>query len=262
MNRVFVVILTGFLLFSNETFAQSPYSLNWKTETVVYALGMGTMTGAWLKSRQVEPLTIQEINELNPEKIRPFDRFATENYSRRAKITSDVLMVGSYLTPLSLMLDPQKRPDAITLAVMGAETYLLVSGVTQLTKNLTLRNRPFVYNPEADLEDKQKKDARYSFFSGHTSTAAAATFFWAKVYSDYHPDGKWKPMIWGAAIAIPALTGYMRVKAGKHFPTDVITGYAVGALCGYLIPELHKGKKPEGLGFVVGPNGAHFCYQF
>ena len=39
---------------------------------------------------------------------------------------------------------------------------------------------------------------------------------------------------------LPAVTGYLRFKAGKHFPTDIIVGYGVGATIGYLVPELHK----------------------
>jgi membrane-associated phospholipid phosphatase len=47
------------------------------------------------------------------------------------------------------------------------------------------------------------------------------------------------PLAWGLAVAIPAWTGVERILAGKHFPTDVIAGYAFGALCGYLVPGIH-----------------------
>ena len=74
----------------------------------------------------------------------------------------------------------------------------------------------------------------------HTSLSAAGSFFAARVFSDYYPDSKWKPVVWGAAVAIPAVTGYLRVRGGRHFPTDVIAGYAVGALAGWGVPALHK----------------------
>ena len=45
----------------------------------------------------------------------------------------------------------------------------------------------------------------------------------------------------GAALA-PATVGFLRVKGGKHFPTDVLTGLVVGAATGYLVPRLHKIK--------------------
>lgn len=46
--------------------------------------------------------------------------------------------------------------------------------------------------------------------------------------------------MWTGAAILPALTGITRVKAGKHYWTDVITGYAVGALVGTLTPLLHR----------------------
>ena len=49
--------------------------------------------------------------------------------------------------------------------------------------------------------------------------------------------------MWSGAFLIPATTAYLRVKAGRHFPTDVIAGYATGAIVGYLIPHLHKKER-------------------
>jgi membrane-associated phospholipid phosphatase len=34
--------------------------------------------------------------------------------------------------------------------------------------------------------------------------------------------------------------GYFRVKGLRHFPSDVMVGLGVGALCGIIIPELHR----------------------
>ena len=44
-----------------------------------------------------------------------------------------------------------------------------------------------------------------------------------------------------------------RVKAGVHYPTDVIAGAIAGSAIGYLVPRLHR-KEGEGrLGLVVSP---------
>ena len=82
-------------------------------------------------------------------------------------------------------------------------------------------------------------DARKSFFSGHTSMTAANSFYAAKVYADMYPDSKWKPWVWTAAALLPAVTAQQRMAAGKHFFTDVLVGYGVGALIGWGIPQLH-----------------------
>ena len=114
------------------------------------------------------------------------------------------------------------------------------------------------------LESKQTFTAGASFFSGHTSCVASNSFFAARVFSDYYPESKWKPVVWGAAIALPAVTGYLRVKAGKHYPSDVIAGYAVGAAVGYFVPKLHRTpyRLPEGMHLDMGPAGMRLDWLF
>ncbi len=87
--------------------------------------------------------------------------------------------------------------------------------------------------------------------------------------NDYHPNMKtgYKIAIWSFSAALPIATGYFRVKGGRHFPTDVITGYAIGAFAGWLIPELHKKKElnkklsivPQ---FNLGAKGLYVSYRF
>ena len=88
-----------------------------------------------------------------------------------------------------------------------------------------------------------KADANASFFSGHTAMTASAAAFTATVYSIYHPDSKALPYIYISAAAIPLTTGYLRYKAGKHFPTDIAAGLIVGALNGFLIAKWHKSRQ-------------------
>jgi len=80
-----------------------------------------------------------------------------------------------------------------------------------------------------------------SFFSGHVSMAAGASFFMAKVYSDYHPElGAKKWWLYSAALIPPAFVGYFRYRGFMHFPTDILLGTAVGAAVGVLRPHFHK----------------------
>ena len=69
----------------------------------------------------------------------------------------------------------------------------------------------------------------------------------AKVVSDYHPNMKkgLKAVMWSGAVLIPATTAYLRVLAGRHFPTDVMAGFATGAFVGFIIPHLHKKKEKD-----------------
>ena len=61
-----------------------------------------------------------------------------------------------------------------------------------------------------------------------------------KVYYDLHPEANNRFLFYTLAIIPSAYTGYLRYKGAKHFPTDILTGMAVGALTGILVPEFHK----------------------
>ncbi len=132
---------------------------------------------------------------------------------------------------------------------MYAEVFTFNYGLTEIGKNLAKRPRPYVYNTELPLDQRTNSTSRKSFFSGHTSQTAAACYFFAKVITDYHPtlDRAYKIGLWTFAASVPAINGYLRVKAGKHFPTDVITGYVIGAASGVIIPQLHRTKKSKDL---------------
>ena len=57
-------------------------------------------------------------------------------------------------------------------------------------------------------------------------------------------------MVWSMCAAFPILTGVLRYKAGKHFWTDVITGYLAGAVVGLATPYVHR----AGLGYNLRNN--------
>ncbi|MFC2166083.1 phosphatase PAP2 family protein [Acidobacteriota bacterium] len=116
-----------------------------------------------------------------------------------------------------------------------------------MAKGMAERVRPFGYDEDTPLELKTTENAKRSFFSGHTSTTAAMSFYVAKVFSDYISNKTTKTIIWTSAALLPALMGYLRIDSGNHFRTDVIIGYVTGALIGYLIPALHKSKLKDNL---------------
>lgn len=112
------------------------------------------------------------------------------------------------------------------------------------------------------MEDVVDDDIEDSFFSGDASSTAFGLVFFAKVFNDYYPDSKWRPVVWGLSLSGVAAGSYFRVKSGKHFPTDVIVGSIVGGGIGYLIPHLHKKKPLPGLSMDVGFQGFSLRYKF
>jgi len=231
----------------------SPYQLDTKREVALLSTALGVQLAGLATIKNIEPLSIAEIELLTPSQIKSFgfDRKTVRHFSAKAHHTSDFFLFGSMALPVVLMADKNIRKDFWKISTMASEAFLLNAGLTTLTKGTVQRMRPFAYNPLVPIEDKMTKSARTSFFSGHTSAVSVLSFFSAKVYTDYHPDSKWKPAIWTAAAVIPATTGYLRYRAGKHFPTDVIVGYGVGAAIGILIPHLHRSNKTRK--FKVSP---------
>lgn len=236
-------------------FGQSPYELNWKMDAPLLISGVGGSAISKFVIAEEDGFTLEEIDQVDANTINSFDRRAVDFYSRKDRVASDVTLIASYTLPFLLLTDKQVRNDWLTIGVMVAEVISLNGATTSIVKELRTRARPLVYNPDVPLHLKMETNAKASFYSGHTSSASSMTFFSAKVFSDYFPDSKWKPAVWTVAAVLPAAMGYFRVKGGKHFPTDVITGYAAGAVIGYLIPCLHKKKeKGDKLGFSVYPS--------
>ncbi len=214
--------------------------MDWGLDAPVLAGGLGLNAISYLSIGNLSVRSESGIPELSDLHLLRIDRKATENFSPSADRASDFVATGSALLPLALLTDKDIRQDAKRISVLLSETVLLTHGLTLVAKRLSLRDRPYVYNPAVPLEDKLTVRSRLSFFSGHTSMAAGFSFFTAKVWSDYHPYSKWRPLVWTVAAAVPAATGYLRYKAGEHYFTDVAAGYIAGALVGYLVPHLHK----------------------
>ncbi len=243
------------------TLGQSPYDFNGIEEAAYWGLGIGTISAGAILHKNTAILSESEINSLNRADINAFDRRATHNYSRTAAQFSDGFLYGSHLLGMFLLGHKKIRTDFKKIALLYGETIFITYGLTGLTKNLTKRKRPFVYNENVPIDEKFSKSASYSFFSGHVSVTATNCFFAAKVFSDYFPDSKLKPFVWSTAIIAPVITGYLRVKAGKHYPTDAMAGYTVGALVGLFVPHLHKIQKGKAIQVMPGVSGINLLWK-
>lgn len=224
-----------------STMAQSPYQLKVGKEIGLYSIGLGVIGAGYYTNSKMVPLTAMQIGEHRVENLSGFERWVTTRRSVRSHKTSNVLLHSSNLFPLVLTLaDKTMRNDASTIGVLYSQAAMINLGLTALVKTTVKRSRPYVYQSELTIEEKMKSTARQSFWSGHTSQTATMCFLTASLYADYHPDSKWRPVMWTAAAAIPLTTGILRMTAGKHFPTDVLAGYVTGAAIGFFIPRLHR----------------------
>jgi membrane-associated phospholipid phosphatase len=227
----------------------SPYQLKTGRELTLLGAGLLTMGSSAALGHAIEPLKATDIALLNRENVNAFDRGATSHWSKTADRLSDVTLAGNIaVTGLLTLAAPAMRQDIKTVAVMYVETMLLTNGIKGTVKSVTQRTRPFVYNPNAPLEEKLERDARQSFFSGHASNAFATAVFTAEVFQHYFPYSRFKTVVWGGSLGLATATAILRYEGGLHYPSDLLAGAAFGSLVGWGIPKMHEVKNKSELG--------------
>ncbi|WP_165958045.1 phosphatase PAP2 family protein [Segetibacter sp. 3557_3] len=245
----------------------SPYTTSFKVDGPIIAAGIGlTGLGVHLID-QKKNLTAAEVARKTPDKVPFFDRSSAGFYSERADRDSYVPFQYSFALPVAMMLiNKNQRHKPVQVLALYVETMAVTGTLFTITAGSVQRSRPYVYGTLAPLDKRMDKNSHRSFFAGHTAATASATFFAAKVFQDFNPDSKLKPYVWGVCAAVPALVGYLRYKAGMHFISDNLLGYAIGAGAGILVPQLHKNKNLKDLSIVpqFGPGyrGVALGYQF
>jgi membrane-associated phospholipid phosphatase len=224
-----------------------PYHINyWVTGSII---GVGLTTNYLGVNRVLgkQEVSLLELQALNKGIINGIDSWAlrqdVSNFNSFASY-SDYTVASSVVLPVLLLFDKQIRGDWSDVLLMYLETMSITPNIYEwspLGPTFQNRIRPAAYYDQLTYAQRQTGNNRNSFYSGHVAVVAASTFFLVKVYSDYHPEiGNSKYLLYGAATIPPLILGYFRVKALQHFPSDIIVGIGVGALCGILIPELHR----------------------
>jgi membrane-associated phospholipid phosphatase len=141
-----------------------------------------------------------------------------------------------------LLLDKKIRKDGLKIGLLFLETMGTTGALYTTSAMIANRYRPYAYNSDVPMEIRTRGGARNSFYAGHPSVVATSTFFMVTVYTHYHPDMKHKWVLYTLAGGATAATGLLRLQAGQHFKTDVITGIGIGTLVGILVPHFHTNK--------------------
>lgn len=171
--------------------------------------------------------------------------------------TNDVLEYEAYAT---LVLSPTMQGEFTWknyLATKGKELLTMEAGVrgsywsTQGIKNVGKRERPLSQD-------------NYSFPSGHATAAGA----WKKAATNnLDTFERPYPIIGAVTNALSFTTVWARVEAGKHYPSDVLVGYALGTfITGFVWSATFMPSGESNHSFSVTPmkggTGLAYVYLF
>jgi len=160
--------------------------------------------------------------------IPAFDRWAVHEEVDLHSDISDGLIVGLIATT-ALDLAAVDGGKA-TAASLEAAAWTLA--LTEVSKTIVGRKRPVLYTEDAPQYVNRGESLR-SMPSGHASVAfAVATSYWLMTRGR---DNRWPAYAAGAAAAT---IGVLRVTSGRHFPSDVIVGAALGVITGGVVHEI------------------------
>ncbi len=118
-------------------------------------------------------------------------------------------------------------------ALLGAAAVILTNVIqNHLFKPFFNRARPFLALDQVHLSAhlRDLSMVSMSFPSTHAASSAAL----AVVASRLDPGLRW-PM-----LALALMIGFFTIYSGGHYPMDVLAGYVVGALVGWLVTSLAK----------------------
>jgi hypothetical protein len=122
-----------------------------------------------------------------------------------------------------------------------AETGLLLVEATATTQFITLAGKYLVQRPRPD------GDSNHSFPSGHTSGMFAA----ASVL-----DARYGSKVGIPSYLLASFVGFSRIRMGKHYPTDVVSGAILGVIIGRSFGKENAQPKRVALLPYLNPSSA------
>lgn len=154
------------------------------------------------------------------------------------------------LTLASVGIWGLQSQDSLSPTIPVAQSVALTAAVTELTKRLVARPRPYTseafeqkypdtYASDEMIALRQNNDTYKSFPSGHTSNAAATYFTSAAMIAAYYDDPTINIVSYTIASVLTGITGYSRVRYGKHHVSDTLVGAALGTGIGLGIAQWH-----------------------
>jgi membrane-associated phospholipid phosphatase len=228
-------------IFSAAVAEESPFVFSWPRETALLATGLTGQAVGQYRVRNMDPARPEELRRGD---LSPLDRWNAGRWNPGADVASDVLSYA--IGPAMFYADVWHGARGETSWRPALEDFLILAQAASWNSaiNLNMRAervhpRPFVYGTEAPASERAEGQAAGSFYSGHASGAFLGAVYVSIVYPLRHPEFEHRGWLWAGSLAAATGVSALRVAAGKHFPSDVIAGAAMGSLIGFGFVQLH-----------------------
>ncbi len=205
----------------------------------IAAFGTLDLMSSVYEKNKINPLTESKIASLDKSDLPFFDRWAVYDFNDDIDTASSVFVFGGLIS--TLFNTAYDEPQAWDNMLVLSEILLTQSAITNWTKIIVLRNRPFLYGDDKEGDRKRFIDSRLSFYSLHTSTIFSVAVF--NHYYLHHTNGSNFLIYLNYGLA--ASTAVTRVMSGNHFPSDVLIGAVVGSAVSYYICRSHRSPNSE-----------------
>lgn len=188
----------------------------------------------------------------------PIDVPERASLSLTDAVVSNVTIIASGAVPL---LAEGLKADAQSPAklVIYGETLALGLLFNSAGKYLVQRPRPYTYKRGINGKlyvQEEGRDAYLSFYSGHATATFAAAVSGSMLFAYGESNANLRALVWGTEMALASSTAVLRVRAGKHYPSDVLFGAAVGIGLGILVPRAHVAPGERGF---YSPSGVEWA---
>ena len=161
------------------------------------------------------------------------------NFSPTTSHVSDVTLATTLAAPVVTLASGSRTGWGNGMIVYGEalEGTLLLNTVT---KKWVARARPYTHHPAGvALAQSKGPDAHYSFYSGHSALSFTSATTGSLLFAALHDDVSARTGHWAIAYGLASFTAHARVRAGRHYPTDVLVGSVMGISWGLAVPLLH-----------------------
>jgi membrane-associated phospholipid phosphatase len=170
------------------------------------------------------------------------DNAVRVNFSDASAHLSDKLLLVTMTAPLFLQMSQGFNSSMGNAGLIYAQSHAFSMLLADTTKLIVRRPRPYTHSKDPRIlyfAEQQSADAHASFYSAHSSSAFTSAMAGSLLYAARTDDLPARHVVWGLEFLMAGMTAQLRVRAGRHYRTDIWVGTALGLSMGLAVPALH-----------------------